>query len=186
MRYCDDGASRSTTTPPNARCAPSPWAGKNYLFAGSDAGGERAAAIYSLIGTAKLNGLDPEAYLREVLRASPTIRSSASTSCCLGTSPPAYRPQSNPQPKQSLLPLKNSALVPVSLPNIAESITYGEITIGVLRPVGCVATATDGHRNLAMLVRRRGETLAQLLTRLDQAIDKALTEDIYTDEINPP
>lgn len=40
---------------------------KNYLFAGSDSGGERAAAIYSLIGSAKLNGLDPEAYLREVL-----------------------------------------------------------------------------------------------------------------------
>ena len=40
---------------------------KNYLFAGSDRGGERAAAIYSLIGSAKLNGLDPEHYLREVL-----------------------------------------------------------------------------------------------------------------------
>ncbi|MFN0194395.1 MAG: IS66 family transposase [Aestuariivirga sp.] len=40
---------------------------KNYLFAGSDAGGERAAAIYSLIETAKLNGLDPEAWLRDVL-----------------------------------------------------------------------------------------------------------------------
>jgi transposase len=40
---------------------------KNYLFAGSDAGGERAAAIYSLLGTAKLNGLDPEGYLRAVL-----------------------------------------------------------------------------------------------------------------------
>jgi transposase len=40
---------------------------KNFLFAGSDAGGERAAAIYGLIGTAKLNGLDPEAYLRYVL-----------------------------------------------------------------------------------------------------------------------
>lgn len=40
---------------------------KNYLFAGSDAGGERAAAIYSLIGTAKLNDMDPEAYLRHVL-----------------------------------------------------------------------------------------------------------------------
>ena len=41
---------------------------KNYLFAGSDSGGERAAAIYSLIGTAKLNGIDPEAYLRLVLK----------------------------------------------------------------------------------------------------------------------
>jgi len=40
---------------------------KNYLFAGSDAGGEHAAALYSLIGTAKLNGIDPEAYLRDVL-----------------------------------------------------------------------------------------------------------------------
>jgi transposase len=40
---------------------------KNYLFCGSDAGGERAAAMYSLIGTAKLNGLDPEAYLRYVI-----------------------------------------------------------------------------------------------------------------------
>jgi transposase len=40
---------------------------KNYLFAGSDAGGERAAAIYSLIGSAKLNDFDPEAYLRKVL-----------------------------------------------------------------------------------------------------------------------
>src|ERR1700680_830266 len=40
---------------------------KNYLFAGSDRGGERAAAMYSLIETAKLNGLDPEAYLRDVL-----------------------------------------------------------------------------------------------------------------------
>ncbi len=40
---------------------------KNYLFGGSDVRGERAAAFYSLIGTAKLNGLDPEGYLRTVL-----------------------------------------------------------------------------------------------------------------------
>jgi hypothetical protein len=40
---------------------------KNYLFAGSDVGGERAVANYTLFGTAKLNGLDPEAYLRNVL-----------------------------------------------------------------------------------------------------------------------
>jgi transposase len=67
LRYCDDGrieidnnaAERSLRTVALGR--------KNYLFAGSDAGGERAAAIYSLIGSAKLNGLDPEAYLRNVL-----------------------------------------------------------------------------------------------------------------------
>jgi transposase len=40
---------------------------KNYLFVGSAAGGDRAAAMYSLIGSARLNGLDPEAYLRHVL-----------------------------------------------------------------------------------------------------------------------
>jgi hypothetical protein len=38
---------------------------------------------------------------------------------------------------------------------------------------------------LAMLVRRDGETLAQLLSRIDQAVAKALDKDIYTDEINP-
>jgi transposase len=40
---------------------------KNWLFAGSDAGGERAATIYSLTETAKLHALDPEDYLRQVL-----------------------------------------------------------------------------------------------------------------------
>ena len=40
---------------------------KNYLFAGSDSGGERAASIYTLVATAKLNGLNPETYLRDVL-----------------------------------------------------------------------------------------------------------------------
>jgi transposase len=40
---------------------------KNYLFAGSDAGGHRAAAMYSLIETAKLNGINPQRYLTDVL-----------------------------------------------------------------------------------------------------------------------
>jgi len=40
---------------------------KNYLLAGSDAGGQSAAAMYSLIETAKLNGLDPQRYLTDVL-----------------------------------------------------------------------------------------------------------------------
>jgi transposase len=40
---------------------------KNYLFAGSDAGGDRAASMYSIAQTAKLNGVNPEAYLRDTL-----------------------------------------------------------------------------------------------------------------------
>lgn len=40
---------------------------KNWLFAGSDVGGQRAAGIYSLIETAKLNGVEPLAYLRDVI-----------------------------------------------------------------------------------------------------------------------
>ena len=47
---------------------PPPAVGRhNWTFAGSDEGGRRAAAAYTLVETAKLNGLDPEAYLREVL-----------------------------------------------------------------------------------------------------------------------
>jgi transposase len=40
---------------------------KNYLFAGSDRGGERATAMYSLIESAKLNELNPQVYLADVL-----------------------------------------------------------------------------------------------------------------------
>jgi transposase len=40
---------------------------RNYLFAGSDAGGETAARLYSLIGTCRLNGVDPHRYLHHVL-----------------------------------------------------------------------------------------------------------------------
>ena len=81
---------------------------------------------------------------------------------------------------------KDAADHPLHLPNIAELIKDGEITIGVVRPIGCIATASDGHNTLDMLVRQKGETLAQLLTRLDLAIAKAFTEDVFTDEINPP
>jgi transposase len=45
---------------------------KNWLFAGSERAGQRAAAIQSLLGTAKLNGLDPQAWLKETLEKLPT------------------------------------------------------------------------------------------------------------------
>jgi hypothetical protein len=40
---------------------------KNYLFAGADTGGERAAALYTIVQTVKLNGVNPQAYLRDTL-----------------------------------------------------------------------------------------------------------------------
>lgn len=71
------------------------------------------------------------------------------------------------------------------LPNIEELIDgEGQITIGAIHPLACVAIANDGHNSLAMLVRRAGETLPQLLIRLDAAIAKAHNEDIFTDEVN--
>ena len=43
------------------------YAGATWLFAGSDRGGERAAVMFTLIQTAKLNGVDPRAWLADVL-----------------------------------------------------------------------------------------------------------------------
>lgn len=66
-RYCDDGRIEIDNNIAEQSLRAVALGRKNYLFAGSDAGGERAAVFYSLIGTAKLNGLDPEGYLRTVL-----------------------------------------------------------------------------------------------------------------------
>jgi transposase len=65
-RYIDDGRIEIDNNAAERALRAVALGRKNYLFAGSDAGGERAAGIYSLIGSAKLNGIDPEAYLREV------------------------------------------------------------------------------------------------------------------------
>jgi transposase len=67
LRYVDDGHLEIDNNAAERELRVVALGRKNYLFAGSDRGGERAAAIYSLIGTAKLNGLDPETYLRDVL-----------------------------------------------------------------------------------------------------------------------
>ncbi len=66
-RYRDDGRIEIDNNAAERALRAVALGRKNYLFAGSDAGGEHAAALYSLIGTAKLNDIDPEAYLRQVL-----------------------------------------------------------------------------------------------------------------------
>ena len=67
LRFVDDGCIEMDNNAAERSLRGVALGRKNYLFAGSNRGGERAAAIYSLIGSAKLNGLDPDAYLREVL-----------------------------------------------------------------------------------------------------------------------
>ncbi len=63
-RYLDDGRLEIDNNAAERALRAVALGRKNWLFAGSDDGGERAAAIYSLLGTAKLNELDPEGYLR--------------------------------------------------------------------------------------------------------------------------
>jgi transposase len=66
-RYTDDGLLEIDNSAAERALRAVALGRKNFLFVGSDCGGERAAAMYSLIGSAKLNGLDPELYLRTVL-----------------------------------------------------------------------------------------------------------------------
>ncbi len=66
-RFIDDGTIEIDNNAAERSIRPSALGRKNWLFAGSDKGGEGAAGILSLIETAKLNGVDPEAYLRSVI-----------------------------------------------------------------------------------------------------------------------
>lgn len=66
-RYLDDGRLEIDNNAAERALRVVAIGRKNWLFAGADVGGERAAAVYTLIETAKLNGLDPEAYLRDVI-----------------------------------------------------------------------------------------------------------------------
>jgi transposase len=66
-RFCDDGRIEIDNNTAERSIRPLVLGRRNYLFAGSDGGGTSAAALYSLIGSALLNGIEPYAYLREVL-----------------------------------------------------------------------------------------------------------------------
>jgi len=66
-RFIDDGRIEIDNNTAERSIRPLVLGRRNYLFAGSDNGGESAANIYSLIGTAMLNGVEPYAYLRTLL-----------------------------------------------------------------------------------------------------------------------
>lgn len=65
-RYTCDGRLETSNNAAERAIRPLVLGRKNYLFAGSDSGGVRAAKMYTIIEFAKLNGLDPEAYLRDI------------------------------------------------------------------------------------------------------------------------
>ena len=88
-RYATDGRLPIDNNPVENMIRPIALGKKNWLFTGSERAGKRAAAIQTLLGTAKLNGLDPAAWLRETLEKLPT---------CLNSE------------IDSLLPLRNNAL----------------------------------------------------------------------------
>jgi len=67
IRYTTDGRLEMTNNAAERAIRPLVLGRKNYLFAGSDSGGHRAAAMYTIIESAKMCGLNPEAYLRDVL-----------------------------------------------------------------------------------------------------------------------
>ena len=98
---------------------------KNWMFAGSDSGGERAAAMYTLIETAKLNGLDPEAYLRNVLG----------------------RIADHPINRiGDLLPWTSMAPARAPLPDLPPSITTAAVTVRRLQYARSCASSTNAAR----------------------------------------
>ena len=70
------------------------------------------------------------------------------------------------------------------LPHIESFLEEGQITLGDMHPIGCVAIANDQHQTLAMLKRRKNESLQALMLRLDQAIANAMDNDVFIDEVN--
>ena len=60
----------------------------------------------------------------------------------------------------------------------------GQVMVGRIGPIKCAAIVADGDQMLAALVRRLGESLSQLLERLDAALLRARQDDEFVDEIN--
>ena len=71
VRYADSGVLPIDNNPVENAIRPIAIGKKNWLFAGSERAGKRAAAIQSLLGTARLNGLDPHAWLKDTLEKLP-------------------------------------------------------------------------------------------------------------------
>lgn len=82
---------------------------------------------------------------------------------------------------------KPCSVASTTLPNIEWLLAeHGAITLSEVSSVGCVAAAADNDTCYAMLARRKGETVLELLHRLDTAIGNAAETSSTIDEVNPP
>jgi hypothetical protein len=82
---------------------------------------------------------------------------------------------------------KPRSVVQEALPNIERLLAeHGAITLSEISPVGCVAAAADNDHCYAMLARKKGESVLELLLRLDRAIALAAENNTTIDEVNPP
>jgi hypothetical protein len=78
-----------------------------------------------------------------------------------------------------------ASVTELNLPNIEDLIaSEGTIEVGYQFPIGQIAVASDGHQALAMLRQQPDESLADVLVRLDEAIEEAVEHGQFADEIN--
>jgi hypothetical protein len=79
---------------------------------------------------------------------------------------------------------ESASAAPVRWPNIAALLVNGgHITVGKIAHIESAAIAADEHTLFATVVRRSGESLEELLQRLDVAVGRALKEGVYTNEV---
>lgn len=99
LRCCNDGLIEIDNLAAERALRRGATGRRNCLFVGADSGSERVAVIYSLRGTAKLNGVDPEAWLRHVLTHIADHPSTVLTTSCPGIARPSWRgPANSPLP----------------------------------------------------------------------------------------
>ena len=92
--------------------------------------------------------------------------------------------------KRTRTPPKTPPTTSTPWPILEEFLQHGDgsLTLGSIgtRSLGCTAVASNEHDMLVALVRNSGETMHQLLDRLEQALGPAIDEQIFVDEINGP
>ena len=97
-RFLDDGRVCLTNNAAERALRGIALGRKSWLFAGSDRGGQRAAFMYSLIVTAKMNGVDAQAWLADVLARIAEHPRTSSMSCCRGTGKPPEPTRNSTRP----------------------------------------------------------------------------------------